>query len=73
MIKKCFSFQSPLNKTKKLIGDAGISFTNAVSVGSVVVTVCLSRDHETNEIKLFVFSSFSLSPARCAAPAEPAS
>uniref|UniRef100_A0A673B7S6 N-acetylglucosamine-6-sulfatase n=1 Tax=Sphaeramia orbicularis TaxID=375764 RepID=A0A673B7S6_9TELE len=25
----CHFFQSPLNKTKKLIGDAGISFTNA--------------------------------------------
>lgn len=24
-------FQSPLSKTKKLIGDAGITFTNAVS------------------------------------------
>lgn len=45
-----FPFQNPLSKTKKLIGDAGISFSNAVSIISIAIVALtvvfrLIRDH----------------------------
>lgn len=67
--------QIPLTKTKKLIGDAGMSFANAVS--SVPLADASHRQNKkAKAIHAFCFSSVlppSTSAARCAAPVEPAS
>lgn len=68
-------FQNPLSKTKKLIGDAGISFSNAVSFVSIVifaltVVLRLIRDHLlVKKISKLVKTLSSLVLSVCCQPA----
>lgn len=51
-------FQSPLIKTKKLIGDAGITFTNAVSTiyTYLLIILSVSNQFENRHLKTEPFS-----------------